>query len=94
MSSVKASDASKIQAAEVYAALVPLAPDVPRFNDVVESEHFPEIQSTIAIAVESVEEVWVVNNPVVAALLEEVVELQAADFAITIGIHRSEERPC
>lgn len=94
MSSVKASDTSKIQAAEVYAALVSLAPDGPRFNDVVESDHFPKIQSTIAIAVKSVEEVWVVNNPVVATLLEEVVELQAADFSITIGIHRSEERPC
>ena len=94
MSPIEASNASEIQTAEVYAAVVPLASDVPRFNDVVESENFPKIQSTVAVAIEPFEEVRVVNNPVVATLLEEFIELRAADFTVTVGVHRSEERPC
>lgn len=92
ISTIKARYASKVQSAEVHAA--PSVHDTPCFDDVVESEHFLEIQATIAVAVEPFEEVWVVENPVVATMLQEVVELGVADPFIAICVHGLEERPC
>lgn len=46
---IKASNAGEIQATKVHST--PLAQDVPRFDDVVEGEHFVEIQATVAISI-------------------------------------------
>jgi len=69
-----------------------LAPKAPGFNHVVQSEHFPETQAAIAVAVQVLEEVGA--DPAIAALPEEVDVLHVTDLAISIRVQCEEETPC
>ena len=72
--------------------MTPLAPNAPGFNHIVQSDHFPETQAAVAIAVQVLKEVG--TNPGVAALPEEADELHVADSAIPICVQCEEEVPC
>lgn len=92
ISTIKARHTSEVQPAEVHTT--PSTNDTPCFDDVVEGEHFLEIQATVAVAIKLLEEVRVVENPFVAGLFQKVAERGVADPLITVCVHGLEERPC
>lgn len=80
---LKASNTGKIKPAKVPPTL--LAVEVPCADDVVEGEQFPVIKASVAVAVKFLEQFWIINNPVVASLLEEFIEHGVADLACTVS---------
>ncbi|PON94861.1 hypothetical protein TorRG33x02_093740, partial [Trema orientale] len=84
---VEARHASEIQRVELYAT--PVTPNCPSFDDVIESEDFPEVEAAVAIGIELREHVRV--DPVIAILLEEPGELRVTDSLITVCVHGSEK---